>query len=299
MSEDGYEGLPQTLTNVEAPAGDASTGRVLREVELGSQPLLLRPRMRGPGTAAKADRGQGASRPEPGPHDLAESQAFHAALAAAREEGLSRGLEEGRAQASAELEAARGALQSAFDEQVTKIRQDVDAQARERIEALDREMRGTLAERLQLLDRAVASLETEAARQRGAVEEDALALCHEAVCRVLGREGLKPATLANHLHAVLAPMMHEEAPSVLLHPDDFAVLEGMLRAFEEQVPAASLDRLRQVQWLASPEVVLGGCIVRSRTGGLDARWETQLHELRETLLRERDARRARPSEALS
>ena len=70
-----------------------------------------------------------------------------------------------------------------------------------------------------------------------------------------------------------------------MHPDDLAMLQ------KGQGPMQGLPGGTDVQWVASSEVALGGCILQSPEGGLDARFETQLEALREMLLQTRAAAR--------
>jgi len=74
--------------------------------------------------------------------------------------------------------------------------------------------------------------------------------------------------------------------AVHLHPDDLQTLQNEPGWTPSQIGG------NDVRWVASPQVALGGCIVESPEGGLDARIETQLDALRELLLQTRRAARA-------
>lgn len=114
-------------------------------------------------------------------------------------------------------------------------------------------------------------------------EDGLVELAYAAVCRILGEQAVtREGVLAMVRQCAIATRDREQV-GVRLHPDDFAQLGN---------PA-----LHQVRFSADPAVALGGCMVDSTTGTLDARLETQLSRLAATLLEVRAARHG-PEEAL-
>lgn len=109
-----------------------------------------------------------------------------------------------------------------------------------------------------------------------AAEEDMVALAHDMVCRVLGHA----AASREALHAMLSELIAQRRSGIAfaahVHPDDFSLLA-----------AAGEERVR---WVSDPDVKVGGIILRSADGSLDARLETQLHALAQALLRVRRTR---------
>lgn len=114
-------------------------------------------------------------------------------------------------------------------------------------------------------------------------EDGAVELAFAALCRILGEQAAtRQSVLAMVAQCAIASREREQV-GVRLHPDDFALLG----------PAGG----HQARFSPDPDIALGGCMVDSSTGTLDARLETQLARLAETLLAVRSARR-RPEEAV-
>ena len=109
-------------------------------------------------------------------------------------------------------------------------------------------------------------------------EDGAVELAFAALCRILGEQApTREGVLAMVERCAAGARAHEQV-SVRLHPDDVALLD----------PAEA----HAVRFVADAGIALGGCIVDSSTGSLDARLETQLARLAETLAAVRAARRA-------
>jgi len=66
---------------------------------------------------------------------------------------------------------------------------------------------------------------------------------------------------------------------IQLHPDDLALLQQHTSDLLESDPNG-----RQMHFLPSPDVARGGCLVRTKFGIIDARRETRLTRMRETLM---------------
>jgi flagellar assembly protein FliH len=65
---------------------------------------------------------------------------------------------------------------------------------------------------------------------------------------------------------------------IQLHPDDLALLR------QHNAPVlAGLPETGPLRFTGSPEVTRGGCIVQTRFGLVDARRETKIKQLRQTL----------------
>lgn len=122
-------------------------------------------------------------------------------------------------------------------------------------------------------------------------EDDMLALVYDVVCRLLGEEAASLPGLRLQLQRCVKAW-HGHAPlSIHLHPDDVALLQ---RDDESQtfLKSAGFSAERAtLRWVADPKVKLGGCLLRSSEGALDARLETQLKALEATLLDTRVSRK--------
>lgn len=113
------------------------------------------------------------------------------------------------------------------------------------------------------------------------MEDIAVAIAFEAVCKMMGsaavsREGILALVQEAASHAVAS-----EGVTVRLHPGDLAALQS---AGALDPALASGDK---VEWVADKEIVLGGCVVETDSGDIDARLETQIAALRKTLLQAR------------
>lgn len=145
--------------------------------------------------------------------------------------------------------------------------------------------RGELAGRAPLDEQRehFAALSAALVRSKAAVLADAedamVELAFAAVCKVVGEHAASAAGVAAMVRQHSARRHEREQVVVRLHPDDFALLQ----AGEEGLA----DHCR-----ADAGIELGGCIVDSGSGSLDARLETQLTGLRDTLLTVRAERAA-------
>ena len=74
--------------------------------------------------------------------------------------------------------------------------------------------------------------------------------------------------------------------AVHVHPDDF-----------EWMSHTPPGRAVAWEWVADPSIALGGVVLRSPQGSLDARLDTQMRALAEALLAQREERRKREGEA--
>jgi flagellar assembly protein FliH len=210
----------------------------------------------------------------------------HADLARAEDEARRRGYEEGFAKGSIEgrargdEEARRVAAQLAektareFEDQTERIARELKQQAQAGYQA-----------RVQVLDGLIASLPAKLEARLAAAEDDMLALCFEVVCRALGESVTRPEALRAQVAQAMESLRSGHLTAIHMHPDDLAVLQ------KSHEPMQALPGGTEVQWVGSTEVALGGCILQSPEGGLDARFETQLNALRELLLQTRAAAR--------
>jgi len=149
----------------------------------------------------------------------------------------------------------------------------------------DKEARRELSDRRASLERLIESIEGAREAALVSVEDVALGIAWEAVCRILGevvatREGIRAL-----VEQGAAKVRSEERMVVRLCPADLEVLGG---------GAESLDggsTRERTDFLADASIALGGCVIETGAGRIDATLETQLSRLREALLAARLARR--------
>ena len=160
---------------------------------------------------------------------------------AARELGRQRGLQEGRA-------AGREESQQAFAAELARVRS----------------IAGKLSDAL--------------ASGIGDMEDLAVAIAFEAVCKVLGETAITLDGVRAQVRQAATHAKNKEGLVVRLHAADLSALRnaGALNAI--------LPPGKAVSWVADDSIELGGCVVETDGGGLDARLETQLERMRTALL---------------
>ena len=220
---------------------------VLRGVRMEGVPLRLG---RARADVAPAPAAQGLAEAPAAEEEL--RQARELASRQAREEGLAagraEGLREGRAQAAEEV---RQAVQRA------QAQAGLQAQAqREQFQRLLQHARTAVADLL------------------WAAQDEIVALCYETLCRMVGAHALQPATVRAQVGHLMA---QHGAPGVVLHlhPADAELLGG-------ESPAGVA-----LPVVADADVALGGCVLRTPAGGLDARLDAMLEACKAALLEAR------------
>jgi flagellar assembly protein FliH len=282
-------------------------GAVLRDVAIDPRPIVL-------GRASQA-AARAAQRGEPG---RAPRQGAPAVPAAG-----SSGASAGPASSPAYDEGFRAGVASAEAAQRTIAQASVDATqraafergreegkalgfaegreaGRQKAEQEVRAARDAAAARIAQLDELLEKVRSELARRLEQAEEDMVTLCHAAICRILGEELVTREGVAQHVRQAIREGGFLGAGSTLgqlaihVHPQDLAGLEGdpVLASWLRQHAAAGV-----VRWVPDERVRMGGCLVRSGEGTIDARLETQLAALQRVLSEERPANQAAASGA--
>ncbi|UTY59305.1 FliH/SctL family protein [Massilia sp. erpn] len=196
------------------------------------------------------------------------------------------------------------ALRARLEKQEAELaaaRRELDEQAAQRL--ADAEQRGlaqgqacaaqeaqeAAAQRLAALDAAVAAFD--AARSAGAPEQEDLLVetIHGVLCRMLGDSAASPDSVLAQVRRLVGAAHDSAQLRLRLHPQDAELLRGMLAAGAHQ-----LDPRVSIQ--GDADVGLGGGLLDSERGTLDARLDIQLQQLRQTLLAVRQ-RRAQPEVA--
>lgn len=269
---------------------------VLRGVALDDVPrLLARP---GVAQAAASSAIDGALAPSGGARtDAARFDATpttREGAPEAYERGFATGREAGYA-AAAEDARALGAQQGhreGFERGLQEGREEALDAARRAQEASQHEV----AQRLAALDRLLASLPGQITARLHACEDDMVALCHAIVCRILGDTLAQGDGTARLVRAAVTACIGERAPAagdamltaIHVHPRDLVHLcadESLAAWLAPRLAGGASAHDADVPWVADESVELGGCIVRSTEGSLDARLATQLTALTQWLAR--------------
>lgn len=112
----------------------------------------------------------------------------------------------------------------------------------------------------------------------GDQEDLAVAIAFEAVCKVLGAAAITEEGVRAHVRQAAAHAKNKESVVVRLHAADLSALRDA-GALNTVLPPG-----QAVSWVADDSIELGGCVVETDGGGLDARLETQLERIRTALL---------------
>jgi flagellar assembly protein FliH len=110
------------------------------------------------------------------------------------------------------------------------------------------------------------------------LEEVAVEIAFEAVCKMLGSAAVSRDGIRALVQEAAGRVASTERIKVRLHPGDLAALQT----------AGALDTVLAPQqgahWAADKSIELGGCVIETDGGTLDARLETQVERLRAALL---------------
>lgn len=109
------------------------------------------------------------------------------------------------------------------------------------------------------------------------IEDVAVAIAFEAVCKMLGSAAASPDGIRALVREAVTHAAGARQVTVRLHQADLATLRA----------AGGVESA--AKWVEDKSVELGGCVVETDGGTLDARLETQVERLRATLLAARAA----------
>jgi flagellar assembly protein FliH len=130
--------------------------------------------------------------------------------------------------------------------------------------------------------RVLAAVAQRAEREIDGMHDLMVGIAFEAVCKVLGARALDRTAVAATVREAIARVKQDEAIVVRLHPQDCALMRELAGDVGDGRPF-------KVELAADEKIALGGCIVETEGGLLDARIETQMERLRAALLKARRA----------
>ncbi len=168
---------------------------------------------------------------------------------------------------------------------------DAEAEARERgykagHQAALKSVQDEWGARVERLERVIAAFEDAQAESLDRAEDDAVAIAFAAISRMLGDKRASLDLIAEIVADIRRDESNDAEPIVVrVKSDDYEALiaEPFIIALE--------DEHRKIRLVEDPRVMLGGCIVETSRGSLDARIETQIDRLRKVLLETRAAGR--------
>lgn len=125
-----------------------------------------------------------------------------------------------------------------------------------------------------------ASLQQALENQIQGAEEVMVNIAFAAVCKMLGDTAFSPGAIKHWVQQAQLSVLRHEKVVVRLHPADLAALQGTT-----VLDGVAADA---VSWVADKSLQMGGCVLETERGGLDARLETQVQGLRAALLAARE-----------
>lgn len=246
---------------------------VIRGVAEGA-PLELRGAPRAPAVLPLHAAGSGKPVPAPaGPTPLDAD----AGREQARQEARAAGYEAGRAQG--EKDGYEAGLQQALERSETDRRAALES---------DHAGQQKLAEALEKIHRLAQTAAREKTGFLEGAEDDMVALVFEAFCRVLGETAATPDMVRAAVKNALSHWRGKAALEIHVHPQDLEWLEGDKELADRYAAQAH----HAIRWVANAELAVGGCMLRSPEGALDARLEVQVEAFKSMLLQTRATRRA-------
>jgi flagellar assembly protein FliH len=207
----------------------------------------------------------------------------------ARAAGFQQGMREGAAKVQRDMEhRAEQLAQELSEERVRQALVNSERLAKEKTQALQEE----LAQQRDAYARLLQSASLETARQLKEAEDDVLVLAFAMVCKVLGEQAVTRSGLGLLVDRALQNWHVSSAPLVHLHPDDFSMIQTDAKWRTAFGGSGSGDAGLIPQLVSDPAVTVGGCILRSADGALDARLDAQIEAMKTALVRTRNAQRA-------
>lgn len=158
-----------------------------------------------------------------------------------------------------------------------KAAQEIDAEAAQRTQT-------ALAQALPALKQVSVELKNERDRWMSDWETLGVNLAVEIAGKILKREvAANPGEGVKTMHNLLEMVAGQPEIEVRMHSQDITILE------QHQIEMGeSLQGLGHLQVRSDDTITPGGCLVRTRTGELDARLETQLERITSELLQRDD-----------
>ncbi len=110
-------------------------------------------------------------------------------------------------------------------------------------------------------------------------ESTVLELAFEVAQKVIAETPISRELIEANIRAALAEAEEATEFYIHLHPEDLALLARHTSEMLAEVP-----RPKPMHFIADPDIGRGGCLVRTQFGIVDARRETRLARLRQTLV---------------
>lgn len=179
--------------------------------------------------------------------------------------------QERSAQTEAELKRLRG--------DIDELRQDATEAGRESgYQAGREEGRTELARQATHLSELMGQIAKANEERLSAAEEEIAEVVFASVAKILGDTLVSADAVIAVVRQSIKQLVTRERLAIHLSPEDKKLVDEVARPSEEALFGNG------VEIIADERIELGGCLLQSQTGGLDARLEVQMQQLRECLL---------------
>lgn len=249
--------------------------KLIRDLQISDQTISLGLRVRALPQAAGIEvlRRQQVPVPPPRPPEEPVLPELH----------LKRQAEENAARLEIERERIREELKRELDARAESVLQESRSRGlKEGLELAKAEAQRETERQHEAVAQTLATIAEHAEREIAGAEDAIVGIAFESVCKILARDAVDRKVVRAMVRQVLARAGREEGVRVHLHPRDCAALRNGGKA-----PFPGKNGRMKVELVADEEIGLGGCVVETSGGSLDARIETQVQRLRETLLKVR------------
>lgn len=146
---------------------------------------------------------------------------------------------------------------------------------------LEREI-GRHEEWLQNFDNIIAELHRRFSDSTGKLEECSIALAVEIARHILQREVQKDATIAiEQVQRAFERINGIDTVTIRLHPFNVDALKKVKSSL-----LTSASDVKTIEIVADPSIDMGGCVVDTNIGSIDAQIRTQLEQLQATMVKE-------------
>ena len=190
---------------------------------------------------------------------------------ASKSDGFEIGREQGHA----------AGLEAGYTQGCIEGRQTGEKEVRNR----DSAARQAQSAQLARLDSMLRALPAQLDQRLREAEDDMVALCMTVIGRMLGEFASTVEGTKALVRQAVGELAAQPVAIIHVHPSDLVGLQADL-VWQSGIAAAG-----KITWLGDPAIALGGCVVSTPQGDLDARLETQLAQLTSCL---NDSRRRNP-----
>jgi len=175
-------------------------------------------------------------------------------------------------------ENVRSSCASVLATEVTKIYENAkrDGFAGGRGAAEEAAMRAS-KQAVALLQKVVVAAQTAFEKEEKQLENICVAVVGEAIAKIAGPLLASEQAALGAIRIVLARVREGRELTIRVSREDFSVVSRL----QDELTAALAGR--KCEFVADNRLELGGCIIESKLGSLDGRFESQLRELYETL----------------